>query len=1855
MGQVIDITSKLGNLTDKQKALLALRMNKQHQDEKKAGSKPLYKMDRTGKTEFLSSYSQKRFWFLDQWNSNKATNQTHLVTKFEGKLDISALQYAFDEIVKRHEVLGMTYKSVDYEVYCVPKANARCKVEVKKVKGLTAKQKEANVSYMIQEELIRPFDLANDLPIRVTVLEVSKNEYQLIIVMHHIASDMWSLRIIKRELQEIYNAKVRGNEYHLPELQFQYFDFANWQREKLENNVLPDVVAYKKSLEGVPPYLRLISDYKRPDVQTNNGNVIRFILDPNIMKKVQEICGSEGVTPYIFTMAAYAILLSKYSNMDDFVIGSPVAGRTSKELEGIVGLFINTLAIRTDLSANPSIKELLENLKKNFGVAFSCQEFPFERLVHELNVPQNLSYTPIFQVMFNYQSIEKEMLDLDGLKASMALPVNNTSKFDLNVAVKVIGDDVKIEFNYNTDLFKKSTIEKMIKNYLFVLEQMVDNLSLTVKDVMVITSEEREAILDKYSRPEIVDYEDIPYMHKMFERCVKECPNDAAVVCDGESYTYAELNAKANQLARYLRSIGVKLEVPVGLFVERSLDLSVGILGILKAGGAYIPLDPIYPSQRVAYIAKDAKISTIVTQKHLTGILDEIEDISLNKIVIDDIKDTLSSYEDTDFDCGLKPENLFYVLYTSGSTGNPKGVAIEHRNYINYYFGITKKMNIEPKLRYAIASTFAADLATINVWAALSTGGTIHILNQELSVDPIRYAKYFRDNRIDVIKMVPSHFKSLKEMANLYDIIPNRLLILAGEASHWDMIEEIKATKPTTNVQIHYGPTETTVSMLAYNVGDVRPDQYTDTMPLGRPISNVSVYVLDDRMRVVPQGVAGELYIGGRGLARGYYNRDDLTAKSFVENPFANDPSKRLYKTGDSVRMLEDGSIEFLGRVDEQVKVKGFRIELGEINTELLSCEGVKDAYAMVREDVPGEKVIVAYIVADEEEISITDIRNKVRTTLPHYMVPSAFVVLDKMPLNANGKVNKFALPKPENVSVASEAEYEPPQNETEEKLTEVWSKVLGIEKVGVNDNFFSLGGDSFKAVAVIREFDGCFSIMDIFRYSTIRELAPRILQSGNRELIYNMRMDEEYEDENYEDDVAIVCVPFAGGSAIAYKELAEKMSKGIGVYAIQIPGHDFSQKNEELLPIRDVARKCLSEIKEKVRSKKIAVYGHCLGGALGIELARLIENDDALELAGIFMGGNFPASILPGAFFRVWNKLFPRDKRISNRSYMDMLRSLGGFAEDLAEDERDFIIKSLRHDRRESEKYYCDCYDDKEFEKIHKKMLCVVGEYDRTTEFYPEQYRDWEYFCDDVDVEVIPNAGHYFFKHQAAALATIIEKRLDMWEHPETEVRTYNDPIKELKVKPSLALFAVFILGQFISNIGSSFMGFALGLWVQELTGRKSAFAITLVFNRLPGILVLPFAGTIADKFDRRKILILSNMGSALTVAALAFLAFTGNLQVYHVYIANAIVSFMNGFQRPATLASVAQITPKKYLAQANGVAQLFTSMADVIALPLSGFMPILGIVKVVIINLVSFVICIATLCCIKFPDTMYHRADETFIERMAYGWRFITKRKSFVSLVVFFAVTNLLMGIGYVLVTPYIKSIVSLKWTGLVSALIPIGSLVGGVVMGIWGGTRNRGVGMILFDVSLGAAFIFMGISQNLVFLVVGTLLYGVSMSLINTHWQTLIQSKVRQELLARIFAINQMFALPTIPLGYYLGGVLSDKVVGVWFDNNEWPHETFGWLVGSGAECGDRFIFVVIGLAIMIWALACFNYKPLRYMDEIMPDALPGPILIKDLNQLQKEEDHQLEMLKVREAQLLTEIKHRKVNKKVYDKAV
>lgn len=1824
------LADKWSGLSDKQRALLALRMKKQGADQS-AQSLKITRLERAEKDSFIASYGQKRFWFLDQWNTNKATYNTHLVSKLIGRLDLNALKMTFEAIVKRHEILQMVYQNRNDEVYCSRHSNPVITICEKSVKALTRRKLEEKIEDFVRTEVHNPFDLAADLPIRVTLLSVSKREHYLIIVVHHIVSDLWSLRVINNEIEAFYNAFTAGKKLELPELPVQYMDYAVWQRNILEGKVTENQLKYwKETLAGAPPCLHLTTDFPRPEVQTYNGKIHKFKIPDVLADKIHRLSSEEAITPFVFSLTAFAILLYRYTRADDIVIGSPVAGRTHKEVEDLMGLFINTLAIRVNLSNNPHIGELLQNVKKTVMGAVANQELPFEKLVEELQVERNLSYSPVFQAMFNYQSMKKTALQLTDLEVSPFLRSNNTTKFDLNLAVKYIEGEMTCFLTYNTDLFLPKTIQYMAGHYMEIVSNMADSLSSKVSEIEALIPEEKQKLLSDWSCSEPKAYPDVPYLHKLFEEQVLKSPDALAVACQGKSYTYRELNQRANKLARYLSSKGVRPEKRVGLFVERSLETVVGILGILKAGGAYVPIDPVFPVDRIKYILEDASIDIVVAQEHLTVSLGDA--ITTEFIYLDADWSAIADQNGENFAVPLLSSNLIYIIYTSGSTGKPKGVAVEHGNFLNYYFGVMQRLNVEPGLKYAIASTFAADLATINVWAALNTGGQLHILTYDQSVDPQEYAGYFREHGIDVIKMVPSHFKALQERANLRDIIPNKRLILAGEASYWDMIDDIRAAKPETEIQIHYGPTETTVSMLTYTVTGKRPVQHTSILPLGRPLPNVSIYVLDNDLQPTPAGVPGELFIGGPGVARGYLDNPELTGEKFIPNIFDMENGGRLYRTGDIVRYLENGNIEFLGRVDEQVKIRGFRIELGEINSLLKDYPGIKDAFVTVREDTDGEKRIVAYYVQDgEQQVNLSALRNVLKEKLPGYMVPAIFMELDKIPLNANGKVERSALPAPDTFEGGSESDYEAPRDELEERIAAVWSEVLKLKKVGINDDFFSLGGDSFKAVQVVRGIDHALSIIDLFKYPTIRELSVIVSQGSKNSGDVLHRISREKDEA---EEIAVVCVPFAGGSAISYQPLSEALPDHYALYAVQIPGHDFSKKDEALVPLEEVARRCVQEIKEKVSANSIAVYGHCLGGALAIEIARLLEQE-GMNLAGVFMGGNFPVSQLPGKLFKLWNKLLPRDRRISNRAYMDLLRSLGGFSETLSGEERDFIIRSLRHDRRESERYYSDRYEDVNHTKLKAPLLCIIGERDRTTEYYEEQYKDWEFFGSRVDIELIPDAGHYFFKHQSQAVADMIGSCLEAWPHKKENQDQDNRGTASLpSVLPNLRTLFIFVFGQFISMMGSSLTGFAMGIWVYSNSGAIMDFAATLVFHRLPGILMLPFAGALADKKDRRHILIWSNVGSALVTLMIAVFFYSNSLQSWHIFVAVAAISIANAFGRPAYLAAVAQIAPKRYLGQANGIVQLATSTSEVLSPVLGGVLVlILKLSGIIIIDFLSFVFCIGTLLFIRFPDSLFRKIEESFFTQMAGGWNFIRKRKSFVALILYFLVSNLMLGMANVLITPLILSFESTVVLGMITSAIGLGGLLGGVAMSLWGGTRRRAEGMIGFGMLMGLSYIVMGLQPIVGLVMVGVFTYGVSMAMTNAHWQTLIQSKVRAELLARVFSINQLFALPTIPLGYYIGGLLSDRIFKPLFVDRPELVKSLGWLVGTGPSRGIGLLFILLGLIMAVWSFLGLRYYPLRYMDDILPDAIPGPLFIIDKDQIQMEEDRELERINKR----------------------
>lgn len=1769
---------------------------------------------RPANAPLLPSFTQQRLWFLQQWEPDNPAYHIPLALRLTGSLDVAALEEALQTIVLRHQSLHLIYDTVDDEPVLVPHPDPRLRVKLVHMQGDAQAWQQ-----LMYETSRRPFNLATDLPIRVTLFQESPTDHILLIVMHHIASDAWSLGILLHELSLCYAAAGQQTAVSLPHLPLQYADYAYWQQQQ-DDAFAQQTTYWQQQLQEAPTILNLPTDYPRPAVKSTNGAIIPFKLPPELAQAVEQTAQQMGLTPFMITLAAYHLLLHRYTNQEDILVGVPIAGRNRPEVEGLIGVFINTLVMRLDLSGDPTARNLLQRVRQVALNAYANQDLPFEKLVDLLQPERQLSHSVLFQAMFNFHNAPEKPLTLPGIKTAPLLIDNGTAKFDLNMALFVEDGVLQGMVTYNKDLFAPETIHRLIGHYQTLLNSLVDHLDQPISTLTMLTAVERQQLLVQWNQTEVT-YPAADGLHYLFEAQAARVPDRIAAQCEGRSLTYWQLNEQANQLAHFLRQQSVRPDECVGLFIDRSLDLLVAILGVLKAGAAYIPLDPVYPADHIQFIVEDAAVALVLTEPALQAELPVMPQVQV--IVMADRWPEIAQLSGQNPSPITSPDNLMYVLYTSGSTGKPKGVAVEHGNYLNYVRGAVDRIGVEDDWRFAIVSTFAADLGSTNVWCPLCTGGRVHILPYERAVDPEAFAAYFREHRIDAMKLVPSHFEAMRHLPNLADVIPHKRLIFAGEASYWEMIDEVRCRRPEVMIQNHYGPTEATVSMLTFPV----PAQPlpTTAVPLGRPIGNVKIYVVDRQMRLVPVGVPGELLIGGPGVARGYLNRPDLTAEKFIDNPFGNG---RLYRTGDLVRYLPSGDIEFLGRIDHQVKIRGYRVELSGIETLISQHSLVQDAVVIVREDTPNDKRIVAYLVPDPEQaesFSISRLRDDLRTQLPDYMVPTAFVVMAAIPLNPNGKVDRQALPLPDPSARSGAETMVAPRTQTEIDVAAVWAEVLGIETLSIDDNFFDLGGESFKAIRAVRKIGPSVSVMDLFKNPTVRSLAARLDSGVGRAdgLLHELTSPVALQQKT----VSLICVPYGGGSAITYQTMAQAMPPTYSLYAVALPGHDFSRQDEQLRPLPDIAAQIVEEIKTKV-SGPIALYGHCLGGALAVKIGQLLQ-EAQIPFVGIFLAGTFPTARPSGKLFDWIHQYFPLDRITSNRDYHDFLRALGGFTDIIDHDEREFMLRSLRHDLREAETFYTQEFNKSKLDKLAVPITCVVGHADRSTEFYEERYHEWKQFSEQVDLSVIPNAGHYFLKHQADELIDIIKERVASWQIG-TEVEV-EEGEKETAVQPSLSRFGVVAMGQSISMIGTSLTAFALGIWVYQQTGNMTDFALISLFALLPGILVSPFAGAIVDRWDRRRVMIISDVGAACGTLFIAILFWSGSLQLWHIYLATSIGSIANAFQRPAYAAAITQLIPKRYLGHANGFAQLGMAVGELLAPLLGGFFVVsIGLHGIVFIDFATFLIALLTLLTIRFPNLLFHKTEEPLHKEIVRGWQYITKRPGLVAMVIFFVVFNFFFSILNVLITPIVLSFASPATLGLVMAASGSGLLVGSLVMSLWGGTTRRAEGMIGFVILLGFSTIIMGLRPQA--LLAGAGLFGVwfALSLINAHWQSLMQTKVGLELQGRVISTNQMLAWSMMPVGFFLAGYLAD----VFFEPFMSQGSGFAaWLVqimGAGAGRGAAVLVVIVGGLLMFWGAAGYLYRPLRYMEDILPDAVPDAVMSRDKDLLQAWADTQLQQV-------------------------
>lgn len=1073
-----DLTQRLAALSPEKRALLLQRLN---QTSKPSAQTQIERQARST-NPFPLSFAQQRLWFLNQLEPDNAFYNMPAAILLKGQLNAAALKQSLDALIQRHEALRTNFTTVAGQPVQVIAAEREPNLSIVDLRHLSEPEQTEAVQQLAHEEAQLPFDLVNDPLLRVRLLQLSDNQHVLLFTLHHIISDAWSLGVLIREFAQTYTAFSTGESLSLPELPIQYADFAVWQRQWLQGEVLETQLNYwQQQLKHAPPLLELPTDRPRPPVQTFRGANQSLMLSKALTEALKALSRREDTTLFMTLLAAFKVLLYRYTGQADLLVGSPIANRNRMEVEGIIGVFINTLVLRTDVSGNPTFRELLVQVRKTTLEAYAHQDLPFEKLVEELQLERNLSYNPLFQVMFQLQNAPMSDLELPGLTLSSLDSDGETTQFDLSLHMAETEAGLQALIEYSTDLFNDATIARMLGHFQMVLEGIVANVDDRLSDLPLLTKTEQNQFRE-WNQTQ-VEFAQVS-IHQLFEAQVEQTPDAIAVVFEDKQLTYRELNDKANQLANDLYALGVEPDVLVGICVDRSLEMIIGILAILKAGGAYVPLDPAYPQERIAFMLEDAQVSILLTQTHLLNTLPKHQ---AQVLCIDTAHSPISPF--SHLSISVSPSSLAYVIYTSGSTGKPKGVQIEHRSLSNFLQSLQQHLKLTAQDILLSVTTITFDIAALELFLPLTVGARVVIASRAVVCDGVQLSEAIVQSGTTIIQATPATWRLL--LAAGWQGNAQLKVLCGGESLQSDLANQLRSK--CAALWNLYGPTETTIWSTIHAV-----ESDTEPVPIGRPIANTQIYVLDCDRQPVPIGVVGELYIGGAGLARGYLNRSELTAERFIEIELHEKQLTRLYRTGDLACYRPDGTIECLGRIDHQVKIRGFRIELGEIESILSQHPTVQQAAVTVRENELGDRRIVAYVVPASTTLSdlVTEWRRFLKTQLPDYMVPSAFVLLETLPLTPNGKVDRKALPTLVDIQPESETISAAANTPFEAMLTTLWSQLLGVT-VGVHDDFFACGGHSLLATQVMSRVRDLFNVelplRALFETPTIASLAQQI------------------------------------------------------------------------------------------------------------------------------------------------------------------------------------------------------------------------------------------------------------------------------------------------------------------------------------------------------------------------------------------------------------------------------------------------------------------------------------------------------------------------------------------------------------------------------------------------------------------------------------------------------------------------------------------------------------------------------------------------------------------------------------------
>ena len=1144
------------------------------------------------------SFAQQRLWFLDQLIPGSPVYNISETLRLRGKLNVSALEWSLGEIVRRHESLRTTFRASDGQPIQVITSAPGFVLPKIDLQHLSAADREKEMLRIAQAESKKPFDLSRDLMIRAALVRLDSADHVLLVTMHHIVSDAWSLGVFYEELGQLYAARVGGQSPNLPELPIQYADYSVWQRQWLQNSVLDEQLGYwKEQLAGAPDFLELPIDKTRPAVQSFRGGSVTATFPASLAKAVKQLSRQEGVTLFMTLLATFDALLSRYSRQTDILVGSPIAGRTQLEAEELIGLFVNTLVLRTDLSGNPTFRELLQRVRKVTLDAYAHQDLPLEKLVMELKPERSTSHSPLFQVMFVLQNAPAAPFNLPGLSVTPMLIDNETAKFDLILSVTDTGDELSAGIEYNEDIFEARTISRMLGHLRVLLEGAVAHPEHRVAELPMLTDEERNQLLVEWNdtRTEYPRGRTIP---ELFEEQAARTPQAVAVSFDGTRLSYAELNERANRWAHLLRRSGVRNGSPVGLSMERSVEMIVGLVAILKAGGAYVSLDPSYPRERLALMIEDVNPVLILTQQKLRSLLSVDTESSHPRIICMD-EEEATRESSANLSIQLSPENLAYISFTSGSTGRPKGVCVPHRAVVRLVRN-TNYITIGAKDVFLQLAPIAFDASTLEIWGCLLNGAKLVVFPPELPALS-DLAETIERDRVSILwltsglfqQMVDEHLKQLRSV---------RQLLAGGDVLSMPHAKKALEGLPLCRLVNGYGPTENTTFTCCHIISEASFEHRS--LPIGRPISNTRVYVLDAGGNLVPVGVPGELYVAGDGLATGYLKRDELTAEKFVSNP--QKPDERLYKTGDLVHWLPNGELEFLGRLDQQVKIRGFRVEPAEIEQTIAQHPKIRECVVVVHQDATVGKRLIAYFVSHNgAALSIEELREFVRGKLPDYMMPAFFIALPTLPLNANGKVDRKGLPPPEQSSLDAQEERISPRDSLEKELAQLWERVLGVSEISIRKSFFELGGHSLLAVQLVAQIEKTFgkkiSVAAVFQAPTVEQLAAVLRgcesQSAGSSLVGIQPKGSR--------PPLFLIHGVGGGMFWGYTNLSRHLGPDQPVYALKSRAMDGG---EEFETIEEMAAQYLADIRTIQPRGPYNLGGYCFGGNVAYEMARQLR-----------------------------------------------------------------------------------------------------------------------------------------------------------------------------------------------------------------------------------------------------------------------------------------------------------------------------------------------------------------------------------------------------------------------------------------------------------------------------------------------------------------------------------------------------------------------------------------------------------------------------------------------------------------------